>query len=61
MKPSFARLCRQECRYGTHECDDSWEGALAECRMGPHVRLLEGDDFPIAAGVSDNYFDLLGH
>jgi hypothetical protein len=29
--------------------------------MGPHVRLPESDDFPIAAGVSDNYFDLLGH
>jgi hypothetical protein len=29
--------------------------------MGPHVWLIEGDDFPIAAGVSDNYFDLLGH
>ena len=38
----------------------SWEGALAECRMGPKVRLPDRDDFPITAGVSDNYFDLLG-
>jgi putative ABC transport system permease protein len=37
-----------------------WEGALAECRVGPKVRLPDRDDFPITAGVSDNYFDLLG-
>jgi len=38
----------------------SWDGALAECRMGPKVRLPDRDDFPITAGVSENYFDLLG-
>jgi len=38
----------------------SWEGVAAECRMGPKVRLPDRDDFPITAGVSDNYFDLLG-
>ena len=38
----------------------SWEGVLAECRMGPKVRLPDRDDFPITAGVSENYFDLLG-
>ena len=38
----------------------SWEGVLAECRMGPKVRLADRDDFPITAGVSENYFDLLG-
>jgi predicted permease len=38
----------------------SWEGLLAECRMGPKVRLSDRDDFPITAGVSENYFDLLG-
>jgi predicted permease len=37
-----------------------WEGALAESRVGPKVRLPDRDDFPITAGVSDNYFDLLG-
>jgi len=38
----------------------SWDGALAECRMGPTVHLPDRDDFPITAGVSENYFDLLG-
>jgi predicted permease len=38
----------------------TWEGALAECRVGPTVRLPDRDDFPITAGVSENYFDLLG-
>lgn len=37
----------------------SWEGVLVECRMGPAVHLPDRDDFPITAGVSDNYFDLL--
>src|SRR5450755_4624267 len=37
-----------------------WDGVLTECRMGPKVRLQDRDDFPITAGVSDNYFDLLG-
>jgi hypothetical protein len=37
-----------------------WDGVLAECRMGPKVRLPDRDDFPITAGVSENYFDLLG-
>jgi hypothetical protein len=37
-----------------------WEGLVAECRMGPKVRLADRDDFPITAGVSENYFDLLG-
>jgi len=38
----------------------AWEGELAESRMGPPVRLPDRTDFPITAGVSDNYFDLLG-
>ena len=37
-----------------------WEGLIAECRIGPGVRLAEGEDYPITAGVSENYFDLLG-
>ena len=37
----------------------SWEGVLVECRMGPAVHLPDRDDFPLTAGVSDNYFDLL--
>ena len=37
-----------------------WEGLVAECRMGPKVRLADRDDYPITAGVSENYFDLLG-
>ena len=35
-------------------------GFVAEDRQGPRVRLPDRDDFPITAGVSDNYFDLLG-
>ncbi|MGA2134032.1 MAG: FtsX-like permease family protein [Bryobacteraceae bacterium] len=38
----------------------TWKGVLAECRTGPKVRLPDRDDFPITAGVSENYFDLLG-
>jgi putative ABC transport system permease protein len=37
-----------------------WEGLIAECRMGPRVRLADRDDYPITAGVSENYFDVLG-
>ena len=37
-----------------------WEGLLAECRVGPKVRLPDRDIFPITAAVSENYFDLLG-
>lgn len=37
-----------------------WEGLLVESRQGPRVRLPDRDDFPITAGVSENYFDLLG-
>ncbi len=33
---------------------------LAECREGPRVRLKDRDDFPITAGISDNYFDVIG-
>ncbi len=33
---------------------------MAECREGPKVRLPDRDDFPITAGVSANYSDLLG-
>ncbi len=38
----------------------SWDGVLAECRVGPKVRLPDRDEFPITAGVSENYFDVLG-
>ena len=38
----------------------AFEGILAENRRGPRIRLPDRDDFPITAGVSDNYFDLLG-
>ena len=38
----------------------SLEGVLAENRRGPRVRLPDRGDFPITAGVSANYFDLLG-
>ena len=38
----------------------SFDGILAENRRGPRVRLPDRDDFPITAGVSENYFDLLG-
>ena len=37
-----------------------WEGLTAECRQAPKVRLGDRDDYPITAGVSENYFDLLG-
>ncbi|MBZ5617450.1 MAG: ABC transporter permease [Acidobacteriia bacterium] len=35
-------------------------GILTENRRGPRVKLPDRDQFPITAGVSDNYFDLLG-
>jgi putative ABC transport system permease protein len=35
-------------------------GVLAQSRRGPKVRLPDRDDFPITAGVSENFFDLLG-
>ena len=39
-------------------------GAVAELavqdRLGPKVKLPNRDDFPITAGVSDNFFDVLG-
>jgi len=38
----------------------SFQGVLAENRRGPRVRLPDRDDFPITAGVSENYFDLVG-
>jgi putative ABC transport system permease protein len=38
----------------------SFSGILAEGRRSPKVKLPDRDDFPITAGVSDNYFDLLG-
>ena len=38
----------------------SFSGVLTENRQGPRVRLPDRDDFPITAGGSDNYFDLLG-
>ena len=38
----------------------SFTDILVEDRQGPRVRLPDRDDFPITAGVSDNYFDLLG-
>jgi predicted permease len=37
-----------------------FEGLATESRQGPRVKLPDRDDFPITAGVSDNYFDLLG-
>ncbi len=37
-----------------------FSGFIAENRRGPRVRLPDRDDFPITAGVSDNYFDELG-
>jgi putative ABC transport system permease protein len=36
------------------------DGAVAESRRGPKVRLPDRDDFPITGNVSDNYFDVLG-
>jgi predicted permease len=38
----------------------SFTAILAQDRRGPRVKLPDRDDFPITAGVSDNYFDLLG-
>ncbi|HEY2014787.1 MAG TPA: ABC transporter permease [Bryobacteraceae bacterium] len=38
----------------------SFEGIVTENRRGPIVKLPDRDDFPITAGVSDNYFDVLG-
>ena len=38
----------------------SFTGIVAQCRMGPKVRLPDRDDFPITAGVSDNFFDVAG-
>jgi hypothetical protein len=38
----------------------SFSGIAAEDRQGPPVHLPDGDDFPITAFVSDNYFDVLG-
>jgi hypothetical protein len=38
----------------------SFRGILAQDREAPRVRLPGRDDFPITAGVSDNFFDLLG-
>jgi len=39
-------------------------GAVADLavqdRVGPKVKLPNRDDFPITAGVSDNFFDVLG-
>ena len=36
------------------------DGILVQNRKGPVVKLLDRDDFPIVAGVSDNFFDVLG-
>lgn len=38
----------------------SFSGVLAQSRRGPRVRLADRDDFPITAGVSDNFFDVAG-
>jgi predicted permease len=38
----------------------SFEGLVTESRQGPRVKLPDRDDFPITAGVSENYFDVLG-
>lgn len=38
----------------------AFSAVAAEERMGPTVHLPDRDDFPITAGVSDNYFDMLG-
>ena len=35
-------------------------GILAQDRQGPPVHLASRDDYPITAGVSDNFFDMLG-
>jgi predicted permease len=36
------------------------DGIMVQNRHGPVVKLPDRDDFPITAGVSDNFFDLLG-
>ena len=38
----------------------SFSALLAQSRHSPKVRLADRDDYPITAGVSDNFFDLLG-
>jgi predicted permease len=38
----------------------SFEGVLAYNSRGPIVHLPDGDDHPITAGVSANYFEVLG-
>jgi predicted permease len=35
-------------------------GMVVQDRVGPTVKLPDRDDFPITAGVSDNFFDVLG-
>ena len=37
-----------------------FSGIVAQDREGPPVHLSGRDDFPITAGVSDNFFDMLG-
>lgn len=36
------------------------DGIMVQNRQGPVVKLPDRDDFPITAGVSDNFFDVLG-
>jgi len=36
------------------------DGIMVQNRVGPAVKLPDRDDFPITAGVSDNFFDVLG-
>jgi predicted permease len=36
------------------------DGIMVQNRHGPVVKLPDRDDFPITAGVSDNFFDVLG-
>jgi predicted permease len=36
------------------------DGIMVQNRVGPMVKLPDRDDFPITAGVSDNFFDVLG-
>jgi predicted permease len=36
------------------------DGIVVQNRQGPVVKLPGRDDFPITAGVSDNFFDVLG-
>ena len=49
--PEFRMLSRRA---------QSWTGLAAQTRHGPRVRLPDRDDYPITAGVSDNFFDVLG-